>query len=64
MAVGGIQGADHVNTIVAAGRADLCALAKAHLSKPYLTLEAAQHYGHVGMDWPKPYLAVQPRPRE
>jgi len=64
MAVGGIQGADHVNTIVAAGRADLCALAKAHLSKPYLTLEAAQAYGHADMEWPKPYLAVQPRRRE
>ncbi|MSR63366.1 MAG: bifunctional salicylyl-CoA 5-hydroxylase/oxidoreductase [Planctomycetes bacterium] len=62
MAVGGIQGADHANTILAAGRADLCALAKAHLSDPYLTLHAAERYGHHDHPWPKPYLAVKPRP--
>ena len=62
LAVGGIQGADHVNTILAAGRADLCALARAHLSDPYLTLRAAIAYGYTDQALPKPYLAVSPRP--
>ncbi|MBK8177944.1 MAG: bifunctional salicylyl-CoA 5-hydroxylase/oxidoreductase [Planctomycetes bacterium] len=62
MAVGGIQGADHVNTILAAGRADLCALARPHLADPYLTLRAAIHYGHTGVPFPPQYQAVQPRP--
>ena len=34
IAVGGIMGADHANTILAAGRADLCALARPHLADP------------------------------
>lgn len=61
MAVGGIMGADHANTIIAAGRADLCSLARAHLSDPYLTNRAAQHYGHDTMPWPEQYLTVKPR---
>jgi anthraniloyl-CoA monooxygenase len=61
MAVGGIQGADHVNTILAAGRADLCALARPHLVDPYLTQHAAVQCGHAAFPWPKPYLAVRPR---
>ena len=60
MAVGGIQGADHCNTILAAGRADLCVLARPHLSNPYITLGAAAAYGYADMPWPKPYLAVRP----
>jgi anthraniloyl-CoA monooxygenase len=62
MAVGGIQGADHVNTILAAGRADLCALARPHLTDPYLMRHAAARYGNWDFPWPKPYLAVRPRP--
>jgi anthraniloyl-CoA monooxygenase len=62
MAVGGIQGADHVNTIVAAGRADLCALARPHLSDPFLTHRHAQAEGVDGLDWPPQYAAVRPRP--
>ncbi|HTF90409.1 MAG TPA: bifunctional salicylyl-CoA 5-hydroxylase/oxidoreductase [Planctomycetota bacterium] len=62
MAVGGIQGADHVNTILAAGRADLCALARAHLADPYLTLRAAIQYGYTDQTVPSPYLLVSPRP--
>ncbi len=63
MAVGGIQGADHANTILAAERADLCALARAHLVNPYLTLEASSRYGAHEFPWPKPYLPARPRPR-
>jgi anthraniloyl-CoA monooxygenase len=60
MAVGGIQGIDHVNTVLAAGRADLCALARPHLTDPYLTLHAATGLDH-DVHWPSPYLAVKPR---
>ncbi|MBK7642315.1 MAG: bifunctional salicylyl-CoA 5-hydroxylase/oxidoreductase [Planctomycetes bacterium] len=61
MAVGGIQGADHVNTILAAGRADLCALARPHLFDPYLTRHAAAEYGNWDFPWPNQYLASRPR---
>jgi anthraniloyl-CoA monooxygenase len=61
MTVGAIQDADQANTVLAAGRADLCALARAHLTDPYLTLHAAATYGHAAQPWPKPYLAVRPR---
>lgn len=57
MAVGNITTADQVNTIVAAGRADLVALARPHLADPYFTLHAAARYGYDGQRWPAPYLA-------
>ena len=57
MAVGNIYEPDHVNGIVAAGRADLCAIARGHLADPYWTLHAAAKLGYRGVDWPKPYLA-------
>ena len=63
MAVGAIQGPDHVNTVLLAGRADLCALARPHLVNPHITLGATVTYEHFDMAWPKPYLAAAPRPR-
>ena len=63
MAVGGIAGADHANTILAAGRADLVAIARGFLSDPYLVRRAAEQYGHTGFPWPNQYLAVKPRKR-
>jgi anthraniloyl-CoA monooxygenase len=63
MAVGAIQNADHANTVIAAGRADLCALARAHLVDPYLTLGAAVKYGYDEPAWPKQYLPAKPTPR-
>jgi anthraniloyl-CoA monooxygenase len=60
LAVGNIQSADHANTLLAAGRADLCALARAHLADPYLTLRAAAAYG-VEVPWPSQYLPAKPR---
>ncbi len=45
MCVGNIVNADQVNTILAAGRADLVALGRPHLADPYFTLHAAAHYG-------------------
>jgi anthraniloyl-CoA monooxygenase len=61
MAVGGIMSADHANTIVGAGRADLCAMAREHLSDPYLTHRHAQAEHVDFASWPKQYLTVRPR---
>lgn len=63
MAVGAIQGADHVNTLLAAGRTDLCALARPHLADPYLSLHAASEYGFEDQRWPGQYLLGKPRPK-
>ncbi|MEO5695884.1 MAG: bifunctional salicylyl-CoA 5-hydroxylase/oxidoreductase [Burkholderiaceae bacterium] len=60
MAVGAISEADHVNSIIAAGRADLCAVARPHLASPSWTLLEAARIGHtsgVGADWPRQYLS-------
>jgi len=57
MAVGNIYEPDHVNSILMAGRADLCCLARPHLADPYWTLHAAAQLGYHGETWPKPYLA-------
>ncbi|WP_341910943.1 bifunctional salicylyl-CoA 5-hydroxylase/oxidoreductase [Ferrovibrio terrae] len=57
IAVGAITTADQVNTIVASGRADLCALARPHLADPYFTLHAAADYDWRGIAWPKQYEA-------
>jgi anthraniloyl-CoA monooxygenase len=57
MAVGNIFEPDHVNSIIAAGRADLCCLARPHLADPYWTLHAAARQGYEGVAWPLPYLA-------
>ena len=57
IAVGNIFEADHVNSIIAAGRADLCAIARAHLADPFWTLHAAAQLGYADIEWPKQYLA-------
>jgi len=57
LAVGNIYECDHVNSIIAAGRADLCCLARPHLADPYWTLHAAAQQDYRGIDWPEPYLA-------
>ena len=57
MAVGNITEPDHVNSILMAGRADLCCLARPHLADPYWTLHAAARHGYTQATWPKPYLA-------
>ena len=54
MCVGSITTPDQVNTILAAGRADLVALARPHLMDPYFTLRAAAQYG-VAMAGPVQY---------
>ena len=57
MAVGNIYEPDHVNSILAAGRADLCALARPHLMDPSWTLRAAAQLGWDGVRAPSQYLA-------
>jgi len=56
IAVGNIFEPDHVNSIVAAGRADLCAIARPHLADPAWTLHAAAQLGYADVDWPEQYL--------
>ena len=55
MAVGAIFEPDHVNSILMAGRADLCALGRPHLADPYWTLHAAAQLGFHGIEWPVQY---------
>jgi len=57
MAVGNIYEPDHVNSIIASGRADLCAIARPHLANPAWTLEAAARQGYRPQWWPKQYLS-------
>jgi anthraniloyl-CoA monooxygenase len=59
IAVGGLHGPDHANTVIAAGRADLCALARAHLADPYLTLHAAEQADFPDQAWPRQYLSAR-----
>jgi anthraniloyl-CoA monooxygenase len=63
MTVGNITTADQVNTILLAGRADLCVLARPHLRNPHWTLFAAEEQGYSDLPWPDPYIAVRPRPK-
>jgi anthraniloyl-CoA monooxygenase len=56
MAVGNIYEIDHVNSIIAAGRADLCCIGRPHLADPYWTLRAAAQQGHERQYWPPQYL--------
>lgn len=57
VAVGSIFEADHVNMVIAAGRADLCAVARPHLADPAWTLHEAAKIGHAEIAWPLPYLS-------
>ena len=57
VAVGAIFEADHVNMVIAAGRADLCAVARPHLADPAWTLHQAAKIGHTAIDWPPQYLS-------
>ncbi|MFJ6529417.1 bifunctional salicylyl-CoA 5-hydroxylase/oxidoreductase [Streptomyces longwoodensis] len=65
IAVGAISSWDDVNSLILAGRTDLCALARPHLYDPHWTLHAAaeQGYSGPGAVWPEPYRAGSRRPR-
>ncbi|WP_432011759.1 bifunctional salicylyl-CoA 5-hydroxylase/oxidoreductase [Streptomyces cucumeris] len=64
IAVGAISSWDDVNSLILAGRADLCALARPHLYDPQWTLHAAaeQEYSGPGAPWPLPYRAGSRKP--
>ena len=59
IAVGAISEADHVNSIIAAGRADLCAIARPHLANPAWTLLEAAKIGVTDVPWPKQYRSAK-----
>ena len=59
IAVGAIFEADNVNTIIAAGRADLCAVARMHLVNPAWTLLEAAKIGYKNVTWPKQYISAK-----
>ncbi|MGH8883353.1 MAG: bifunctional salicylyl-CoA 5-hydroxylase/oxidoreductase, partial [Stackebrandtia sp.] len=61
IAVGAISSADDANSIILAGRADLCALGRVHLYDPHWTLHAAAEQDHR-MAWPKPFAAGSRKP--
>jgi len=62
IAVGAISSYDDVNSILLAGRADLCAIGRAHLYDPQWTLHAAAEQDHP-VEWPAPYRAGNRRPQ-
>jgi anthraniloyl-CoA monooxygenase len=64
MTVGAISTPDEVNSVLVAGRADLCVLARPHLRDPYWTLHAAQAQDVYEPLWPPQYESVQPRRRD
>ena len=57
IAVGAISEADQANSIIAAGRADLCAIARPHLADPAWTLHEAARLHSRDADWPRQYLS-------
>ncbi len=59
MAVGNIYEPDHVNSILASGRADLCLLARPHLADPQWTLRAAADLVYQDQWWPPQYLSAK-----
>ena len=65
IAVGAISSWDDVNSLILAGRVDLCALARPHLYDPHWTLHAAAEQGYTGpgVSWPAPYRAGSRRPQ-
>ncbi|MER6015233.1 bifunctional salicylyl-CoA 5-hydroxylase/oxidoreductase [Streptomyces bluensis] len=65
IAVGAISSWDDVNSLILAGRTDLCALARPHLYDPNWTLHAAAEQGYQGpgVSWPAPYRAGSRPPR-
>jgi anthraniloyl-CoA monooxygenase len=57
IAVGAISEADHANSIIAAGRADLCAVGRPHLANPNWTHSEAAKLQSRAVNWPLPYLS-------
>ena len=64
IAVGAIASYDDVNSILLAGRADLCAVGRTHLYDPQWTLHAAVEQGYRGpaAAWPDQFAAGSRKP--
>ena len=62
IAVGAISSYDDVNSLILAGRADLCALGRSHLYDPQWTLHAAADQGYP-ITWPSPFAAGSRKPQ-
>ncbi|MBV9337415.1 MAG: bifunctional salicylyl-CoA 5-hydroxylase/oxidoreductase, partial [Solirubrobacterales bacterium] len=62
IAVGAIASYDDVNTIILAGRADLCALARPHIYDPHWTLHAAAEQEYDLVPWVPQYRAGSRKP--
>ncbi len=58
MTVGAVSSWEDVNSILAAGRADLCVMARSHLYDPYFTRHAAYDQGFA-LEWPEPYQSLE-----
>lgn len=61
MAVGSIYEADHVNSIIASGRADLCAVGRPHLADPAWTLREVARLGYRAVNWYPAYTPAKPQ---
>ncbi|XXF76840.1 FAD-dependent monooxygenase [Myxococcaceae bacterium GXIMD 01537] len=61
IAVGAISRGEEANAILAAGRADLVALAREHLRDPHWTQHEAVRQGWGEHFWPAPYGSVRPK---
>jgi anthraniloyl-CoA monooxygenase len=59
MAVGAISDADQANSVIGAGRADLCAVARPHLADPAWVLHEAAKLGLAEVVWPKQYRTAK-----
>lgn len=59
IAVGAIFEADHVNSVIGAGRGDLCAVARPHLADPAWVLHEAAKIGMKAVQWPKQYASAR-----
>ena len=57
--MGAISEADHVNSIIAAGRADLCTIARPHLANPAWSLLEAAKVGYYDLQWPLQYRSAK-----
>ena len=62
MAVSAVLESDQVNSIIAAGRSDLCAVAHPHLADPAWTLHEAAKMQSRNVTWPKPHESSQDQP--
>ena len=64
MTAGAIFSHDDINSVLAAGRADICLLGRQHLKDPHFTLHAAEALGYFEQPWIDPYHLAKPQPKK